>query len=408
MLTLATGIKAQTPTEMPTGKKFYIQSAMNYGTNNGGYWDVPGYPNEIQKGSNIQVYDLDEGHDRTFSLHRSSPEGYYEIQIGNTSKSRIDIQGAGKGNGTSVKTWDRNGKDHQRFLFHHLGNGRFKIFDKNSGKAICLAGRKNANRTNVHIWDDHNGAWMEWYLIDVQTKKAFVPKPVSKTPDFFIDNKNFIQKNSFMTGSSTESRVVVESVNGNIITLRDIDKNRELKIEYKDGKYIYDPGGLYSSRLSDDGKRLSFSGEYGADFIVSAPHASQTPDFFINNKTFKYESASMVSRSQGTATVESINGNKITLRVVGSSHSSDVPPGQPTDRDFDRTMEITYENGKYLYMPDVLSAGELSNNNQTLTFSGQGHIQFTVDNSKKGNSNTRPAQKPTKGSANSSAKSERR
>jgi poly(3-hydroxyalkanoate) synthetase len=59
-------------------------------------------------------------------------------------------------------------------------------------------------------------------------------------------------------------------------------------------------------------------------------------------------------------------------------------------------------------MPDVLSAGELTNNNQTLTFSGQGHIQFTVDNSKKGNSNTRPAQKPTKGSANSSAKSERR
>ena len=170
-------LHSQTPTEMPTGKKFYIQSAINYGKNNGGYWDVPGYPNEIQKGSNIQVFDLDEGHDRTFTLHRSSPEGYYEIQIGNTSRSRIDIQGAGKGNGTSVKTWDRNGKDHQRFLFHHLGNGRFKIFDKNSGKAICLAGRSNSNRSNVHIWDDHNGPWMEWYLIDVQTKKPFIPKP---------------------------------------------------------------------------------------------------------------------------------------------------------------------------------------------------------------------------------------
>jgi hypothetical protein len=397
---------------MGPGTRFHIQSAMNFGKNNGGYWDVPGVfqPNmSIPRGSNIQVYDLDVHHDRYFTFYKSTVEGYYEIQVGLTNETRIDIQGA-KGpttpNGSNVQVWDRTNLTNQRFLLHHLGNGRFKIYDQNSGKILCLKGKSNANRTNVHLWEDHDGASVEWYLIDVKSKKPFVP--YSKTPDFFIDNKNFILKNSFMTGSSDESRVVVESVNGNTIILRDIDKNRELKVEYKEGKYIYQPGGLDPANPSADGKRLSFSGEYGADFIVSAPHASQTPDFFINNKTFKYESASMVSRSQGTATVESINGNKITLRVVGSSHSSDVPPGQPTDRDFDRTMEITYENGKYLYMPDVLSAGELSNNNQTLTFSGQGHIQFTVDNSKKGNSNTRPAQKPTKGSANSSAKSERR
>ncbi|MFP4557785.1 MAG: RICIN domain-containing protein [Bacteroidales bacterium] len=371
--------KAQTPTEMPTGKKFYIQSAMNYGKNNGGYWDVPGYPKEIQKGSNIQVYDLDEGHDRTFIFHFPY-EGYYEIQIGNTPRSRIDIQGAGKDNGTSVKTWERNNKSNQKFLFEHLGNGRFKIYDRNSGKAICLAGRKNANRTNVHIWENHNGPWMEWYLIDVKTKKAFVPKPVSKTPDFFIDNKNFILKNSYIAGPSEESRVTVESINGNIITLNNIDKNSKLKIEYKNGKYIYDPGGLAPGKPSEDGKKLSFSGEYAADFIVSAPHASQTPDFFINNKKFKYETASMVSRSEGTATVESIDGKKITLRVVGTSYNSDVPPGHPKEKDFDRNIEITFENGKYLYMPDVFSKGEISDNGKTLSFSGQGHIGFTVDN----------------------------
>ncbi|MFO8022981.1 MAG: RICIN domain-containing protein [Perlabentimonas sp.] len=379
MLALAMGIKAQTPTEMPTGKKFHIQSAMNYGKNNGGYWDVPGYPKEIQKGSNIQVYDFDDNHDRKFSMHFKDSDGYYEIKVGNTTNARIDIQGGKKGNGTSVKTWERNNKSNQKFLFKHLGNGRFKIYDKNSGKVICLAGRSSSNRSNVHIWDDHKGPWMEWYLIDVKTKKAFVPKPVSKTPDFFIDNKNFVLKYSYMTGSSDERKAVVESVKGNTITVRDLDKNRELKIEYKDGKYIYDPGGLYSSRLSDDGKRLSFSGEYGLDFIVSAPHASQTPDFFINNKKFKYETASMVSRSEGTATVESINGNKIILRVVGTSHNSDVPPGHPKESDFDRKIEVTFEDGKYLYMPDVFSKGEISNNGKTLSFSGPGYIGFTVD-----------------------------
>jgi uncharacterized protein (TIGR02145 family) len=79
-----------------------------------------------------------------------------------------------------VKIWDKNGQNNQKFLFQHLGNGRFKIYDRNSGKALCLAGRKNSNGTNVHIWDDHNGPWMEWYLIEVKTKKAFEPSQLQQ------------------------------------------------------------------------------------------------------------------------------------------------------------------------------------------------------------------------------------
>ncbi len=168
-------VLGQRPADIPTGKQFFIQSAINYGKNSGGYWDVPGYPKTIQKGSNIQVYDFDNNHDRTYSMHFRDSDGYYEIKIGNTVNSRIDIQGGGKKNGTSVKTWTRNRGNNQKFLFRHLGNGRFKIYDKNSGKAICLAGRSSKNRSNVHIWDDHNGPWMEWYLIDAQTRRAFVP-----------------------------------------------------------------------------------------------------------------------------------------------------------------------------------------------------------------------------------------
>ncbi|MFP4556305.1 MAG: RICIN domain-containing protein [Bacteroidales bacterium] len=168
-------VKAQKPADIPTGKKFFIQSAINYGKNNGGYWDIPGYPKTIQKGSNVQVYNFDDNHDRTYSMHFKDSDGYYEIKVGNTTNARIDIQGGGKRNGTSVKTWTRHRGNNQKFLFRHLGNGRFKIYDKNSGKAICLAARSSANRSNVHIWDDHNGPWMEWYLIDAQTRRAFVP-----------------------------------------------------------------------------------------------------------------------------------------------------------------------------------------------------------------------------------------
>ncbi|MDX9771176.1 MAG: RICIN domain-containing protein [Tenuifilaceae bacterium] len=188
-------LNAQTPTEIPTGKKFYIQSAMNYGYNNGGYWDIPGKPTDIKKGSNIQVWNLDDGHDREYVFFSTS-NGYYEIRIGNTRGSRVDIQGGKTANGTSVKTWDRHGKANQNFLFHHMGNGRFKIFDRNSGKAICLAGRKNANGTNVHIWDDHNGPWMEWYLIDAKTKKAYIPDSGNATsrPSQRVNTKGSARK----------------------------------------------------------------------------------------------------------------------------------------------------------------------------------------------------------------------
>ena len=169
-------ILAQPANDLPIGKAFYIQSAMNYGKNQGGYWDIPGHPKTITKGSNIQVWDLDNGHDRQFTILASNAKHYNEIQVGNTATSRIDIQGANKENGTSVKTWDKNNRANQKFLFKHLGNGRFKIYDGNSGKALCLADRNNANGTNVHIWDDHDGPWMEWYLIDTKTKKPFIPQ----------------------------------------------------------------------------------------------------------------------------------------------------------------------------------------------------------------------------------------
>jgi hypothetical protein len=185
---------AQTPTEMPVGRRFYIQSAINFGKDNGGYWDVPGRPSattDIARGSNIQVWTLDNHHDREFTLIETSDKGYYEIQVGNTRNSRVDVADGKREDRTNIQTWDRNGNIAQRFLFHHMGDGRFKIFYRNK-KALCLAGRSSNNGSNVHLWGDHNGPWMEWYLIDVQTKKPFIPSsaPVSTLTSASTSNLN--------------------------------------------------------------------------------------------------------------------------------------------------------------------------------------------------------------------------
>jgi hypothetical protein len=203
MLTTAMALMAQAPTEMPNGKTFNIQSAMNYGKNQGGYWDIPGKPSHIKEGLNIQVWNIDNEHDRNFTLWKAS-NGYYEIQIGNTTLSRVDIQGGKKDNGTSVKVWKKNNANNQQFKFVHLGNGRFKIYDRNSGKAICLAGRKNANGTNVHIWDDHNGPWMEWYLIDSETGRPFIPKSKANFASWISSNNTTVIDNYLKDVSSSQ------------------------------------------------------------------------------------------------------------------------------------------------------------------------------------------------------------
>ncbi len=174
-LLLAITTKAQkNASVMVTGKKFLIQSAMNYGRDSGGYLDIPGTPTMINKGSNIQVWNLDNGEDRKFSFINSDETGYYEIVIGNTQDSRVDVENGSSNNGANIRVWERNNNNAQKFTFQHIGNGRFKILDRN-GKIITLSNRSSSNGTNVHIWDNHDGVWAEWHIIDPETNKTFIP-----------------------------------------------------------------------------------------------------------------------------------------------------------------------------------------------------------------------------------------
>ena len=106
---------------------------------------------------------------------------------------------------------------------------------------------------------------------------------------------------------------------------------------------------------------------------------SQTPDFFIKNKFFNYSESSMGGGTvKGKANVEKIQENKIFVRIEGVRHNSDVAPGQPTEKAFSHLLEITYENGKYIFIPDVYNPGEISDDGQTLSFSGDAYFELVV------------------------------
>ncbi|TAJ09212.1 hypothetical protein DMA11_20430 [Marinilabiliaceae bacterium JC017] len=161
-------------------KEFWIQSAMNYGQNNGGCWDVPGHPQAAEKGQKIKCWDIDDGADRRFKIVPSEKyKGYYEIQTALPGDKTYVLDNKGgrvnmQKNGNDLQLWERHGGTCQLFRFEHAGGGKFRIFNYD-GSVVCLDGRSNKNGTQIQIWDDHAGNFTEWYLVDPTAHTAFVP-----------------------------------------------------------------------------------------------------------------------------------------------------------------------------------------------------------------------------------------
>ena len=161
--------------------RFIIQSANNFGKNDGGCFDIPGNSNP-KKGDNLKVWSLDKGTDRIYSLTQAKNKAYYNVVVGASMGDDlvVDVAGNGYRNGTNVGVWERNNYHSQDFYFKHLGKGRYKIYNRN-GKILCLDNRSSKNGSNIHMWVDHDGSWTEWYLLDADTRKVFIPYPVPVT-----------------------------------------------------------------------------------------------------------------------------------------------------------------------------------------------------------------------------------
>lgn len=172
-----------------SNKEFYIQSAMNYGKNLGGYWDLPAKPSVGKNGEQLKCWDLDEGIDRKFKFVPSTRfSGFYEIHSALNGYAIDNSGGNSKINkdGTDLVLWQRHGAESQVFRIKHLGNGRIRIYNY-ADKVVHLTGRKNNNGTDISIWGEHEGEWMDWYLIDAATKTVYVPQNTSKSIDIWRD-----------------------------------------------------------------------------------------------------------------------------------------------------------------------------------------------------------------------------
>lgn len=163
----------------------WIQSALNYGKDMNGFWDLPGSPTSPEKGQNLGVWALGEGDmlspDRKFKFVEvpgTNGEYYYIKTFGNSASHRLDISGGPiktKINGSNAQVWENIDHEGQMFKVIHLGNGKI-IIRTHSGYDLNLDKRSSANGSNIHIWEPHTGAWNEWYIVSPTTKTKLIPK----------------------------------------------------------------------------------------------------------------------------------------------------------------------------------------------------------------------------------------
>ena len=159
---------------------YFIQSAMSKDINpSRGFLQFHKFDRIVwkKKGNKMEInYKKYPKDSHTFNFYKPTDQAYYIIRMARDKDFALDIPGGNTSKGTPVKGWETNRKNpNQHFYLKHLGNGRYKIYHK-SGKVVCLKENKNDHDGNkVHIWDDHDGRSTEWYFINEETGKVYVP-----------------------------------------------------------------------------------------------------------------------------------------------------------------------------------------------------------------------------------------
>jgi hypothetical protein len=120
------------------------------------------------------VWEYEGAKDQIFVMKKGSINGYYKLSPSNATDFCVDVKDGVSKNGTTMALWKCDDRGRKNFRFEHLGGGRFKIISANEG-VVTLEGRSSENGSDVRIWEDQNGEWMEWYLLDPNTRKAYKP-----------------------------------------------------------------------------------------------------------------------------------------------------------------------------------------------------------------------------------------
>lgn len=155
--------------------------------------------------------------------------------------------------------------------------------------------------------------------------------------------------------------------------------------EFAEGKWNPPPSDVYDWQHPFEGfmvpgSHLDKVPLMGDDSALRAAFGEKNaPVFFADHPRLEYRSGGMTFRSTGTAEVLQIEGNIATLKITAVTER-DGPRGREKVSS-ERTIEVSFENGVYSYIPDpdYPYTGTVTSSGERLTLSGmQSAMTFSV------------------------------
>ncbi len=90
---------------------------------------------------------------------------WYVLVNRNSSKA-LDMAGVSSADGAAVTQWARHDGTNQQFQFVDSGDGYYRIKARHSGKVIDVSSWSTADNAAIHQWTDHGGVNQQFRLAD--------------------------------------------------------------------------------------------------------------------------------------------------------------------------------------------------------------------------------------------------
>lgn len=96
----------------------------------------------------------------------SIEEGTYKIATALNTNYVLDVNNYATFNGGNVEIYPYHDTNNEKWIISSVGNGYYRIKDKNSGKSLDVNGGSSESQTNVQIWEDNNGNAQKWKFVN--------------------------------------------------------------------------------------------------------------------------------------------------------------------------------------------------------------------------------------------------
>jgi hypothetical protein len=154
-------------------KTFYIQSALSYGKSQTGFWDLVGKRPKMIDSVYLRIWENDSAPDKKFIFEAGVQDGFYKISTNYNKNYCLTVNQGKNINLLFAQFLPCENDSIQDFRFKHIRNGSFKIYDFSD--RVVYVDRTTENGSFVKVSKDHPGKWTEWYLLDIETGKPYIP-----------------------------------------------------------------------------------------------------------------------------------------------------------------------------------------------------------------------------------------